>query len=1330
MSQYGRPDSTVTATNIAGGTYEAIDETTAVDTPAGTEFVYGNEDAAVTYEVGLSDVTDPAVGTGHTFRYRIVSLNGTTPSVSAAVYCTASLYEGTTLRKADTQKTTTASWVTYELTLSEAEANAITDYTNLRLRFVSPASGGSAASRRALGLSWAELEVPDAFNKSINVSDSVNVSESVTAWRSSHKIDVFDSITATENITSGTTPKQVNVFDSVTASEDITAAEQTTVTDLNIADVYDSINVSESIVSTSGPLYITGESGTFLDQSEGITYVGFGEWAGVRYRGQGFKTTGQTITKLGFDYDYSTYGLKAYIDTADANSIPDHAVGSELYSWEITVEELATWGPFTLPVPFPTTSGTQYVFYLAPWNTTTHAYVDNYRSQVYKNSNIYADGYAVKYESAAWGVSDAGNLDAKFSLYTESGPIDKVNVSEDITAETITPTEDLQISNVFDSVTATDVVDDLILNHFDINVYDSITATENLVAGRNFHQVSVFDPINVSEQVPPTVLETNLIVSVYDEDFVSESVIAGRNFHEVNIFDSISVSELDPPTILETNLIINVSDTVNVSEDIVAGTTPKEVIVFDSVTVTESLSFEQDLYNIDVFDSATATEEITSQENLFNLDVFDSVVVSEDITASRVGGGTAEINVNDSINVSENITSQAIPLAINVAQWYNQSWGYRQKITIDAGEVEADATDFPVYVRLGDLNASFHTNVNQTDARDIRVTKEDGLTELPREVISYDSTNDVGELYFKYTGTLSASEDTKVYIYYGNAGASDYADNATYGAENVWNSGYEAVYHLSETSGSAEDSTANAHDGTYNGTVPARNVGHQAGTYSQYFDGDHDRIAVPQDVGFEGTAVTMAAWFKRDGVQGAFNYPKIVSYGPPDPSPYGSYVLGINGDDISINLHLASDSTNYDITPDFDSSDATWYYCVGTHSGTAQELRVNASQIASASNTFTLGNFLGDGLGIGSTYAYEGNSPDFNDYSIKGYISEVRISNVARAATWTDTEYNNMSAPTTFYTAGAVEAAGGEPYVTVTEDITIETATGVTSLSVFDTVNVSEGVTAEENSYNISVFDSLTATESLSFHTISNTSVFDSVTVAEDITISETTGITEHDVNVFDGAEVSENLTIQLNLFNLSVFDSLAVSETTTQYLDHLELSVFDSVTATENITASLPSTALEINVFDLAEVADSTDSLYDDIAVSEDDSESLPQFQINVTENLAVSEGVFARSPLQTLSVFDSATASDSVSVVKISGEVSYDISVYDSIAVSEDTIATNNFHRISVSDSITAADSVRRGVVTGGWYVSGEEGQSWSDTTEASTTWTDTSESATSWN
>jgi len=92
---------------------------------------------------------------------------------------------------------------------------------------------------------------------------------------------------------------------------------------------------------------------------------------------------------------------------------------------------------------------------------------------------------------------------------------------------------------------------------------------------------------------------------------------------------------------------------------------------------------------------------------------------------------------------------------VTTPSWYNSSWLRRVKVTILASKVDGDLTDYPVYVDLSKLPSDFHTYCNQTDARDIRVTKQDGVTELPREVVFYDSATDTGELHFKYTGVLS-----------------------------------------------------------------------------------------------------------------------------------------------------------------------------------------------------------------------------------------------------------------------------------------------------------------------------------------------------------------------------------------------------------------------------------------------------------------------------------------------------------------------------------------------------------------------------------------------
>src|SRR5450759_1394660 len=174
--------------------------------------------------------------------------------------------------------------------------------------------------------------------------------------------------------------------------------------------------------------------------------------------------------------------------------------------------------------------------------------------------------------------------------------------------------------------------------------------------------------------------------------------------------------------------------------------------------------------------------------------------------------------------------------------WYNASWTYRKKITIDHTKVASDSANFPVLVSLDSLS---HINANGTD---IRFTSSDGITELPREIESY-STGSL-RAWVK-TPTLSSSSDTAIYMYYGNAAATEPAASSTYGSQNVWktdgvDTSAAMVQHLKENpSGSAPqmiDSTSNANNATSSGAmVTGDQVAGQIDG-SLHFDGTNDYV--------------------------------------------------------------------------------------------------------------------------------------------------------------------------------------------------------------------------------------------------------------------------------------------------------------------------------------------------------------------------------------------------------------------------------------------------------------------------------------------------------
>jgi hypothetical protein len=152
MSQFLRPNSDVTLTNISAGGYADIDEVSAnsADVVRTNNLDSGN---TAQYICGL---TDPALTPGSgvfTVRYQAGKGGGGTKNVLLTV----SVYEGATLRATDVQRTPGATPTSYSFT---PDLSAVVDWTNVRLRF--DFAGDVAGTGTPTGaLTWAELEIPD-----------------------------------------------------------------------------------------------------------------------------------------------------------------------------------------------------------------------------------------------------------------------------------------------------------------------------------------------------------------------------------------------------------------------------------------------------------------------------------------------------------------------------------------------------------------------------------------------------------------------------------------------------------------------------------------------------------------------------------------------------------------------------------------------------------------------------------------------------------------------------------------------------------------------------------------------------------------------------------------------------------------------------------------------------------------------------------------------------------------------------------------------------------------------------------------------------------------
>jgi len=166
-------------------------------------------------------------------------------------------------------------------------------------------------------------------------------------------------------------------------------------------------------------------------------------------------------------------------------------------------------------------------------------------------------------------------------------------------------------------------------------------------------------------------------------------------------------------------------------------------------------------------------------------------------------------------------------------------WAYRKRIDIQTANLDANLTDFPLYVKL---DADGHVGAKaRADGFDIRFTANDGQTLLKYERESWAVAGGKATADFWVKVSL-ATTGTYIFIYYGNLGAPDGQDG-----EAVWDANFKAVYHMKDaTTSTILDSTGNDNDGAKTAAnEPIEADGKIA--KGQDFDGTNDYITIPDD---------------------------------------------------------------------------------------------------------------------------------------------------------------------------------------------------------------------------------------------------------------------------------------------------------------------------------------------------------------------------------------------------------------------------------------------------------------------------------------------------
>jgi hypothetical protein len=356
--------------------------------------------------------------------------------------------------------------------------------------------------------------------------------------------------------------------------------------------------------------------------------------------------------------------------------------------------------------------------------------------------------------------------------------------------------------------------------------------------------------------------------------------------------------------------------------------------------------------------------------------------------------------------------------------WFDQAWRYRKKITIAHTKVTSDLQNLPVLIATTDPDL---TKLTETTAGFV-FTAADQVTPLAWEI----------EDWFPPTGSLtawvrvplvSASTDTVLYLYYGNASATDAQNPAS-----VWDANYAGVWHLNnDPSGGTsaiKDSTAHANHGTSASRMGSsdRVPGKIGGAID--FSDPADLINMGRNPTLNNLdPLTLEGWFCMTGgptnarlltKQSSSDYALHLSV-PITSDAATKCTYPTTGDHCIIFARYRTTENLLDMTVINKVTPAlpcTWSH-VAVTLATSQ---TPTSQMWVDGVEATASLIDGSG-GLTDDSGYDlilGNLSTANR-AIQGQLDEWRVSNTVRSADWIKTSYANQSDPTTFYTVGSEE---------------------------------------------------------------------------------------------------------------------------------------------------------------------------------------------------------------------------------------------------------------------------------------------------------------------
>lgn len=315
-------------------------------------------------------------------------------------------------------------------------------------------------------------------------------------------------------------------------------------------------------------------------------------------------------------------------------------------------------------------------------------------------------------------------------------------------------------------------------------------------------------------------------------------------------------------------------------------------------------------------------------------------------------------------------------------------WQYRRQLTFNNSAQSENLINFPVLITLD--NSRIDYSNTQNNGEDLRFYDADDASPLSYEIEEWNESG-LSYVWVNIPQINGSSNTDYIWMYYGNVLATD-GQNVT----GTWNSGYQGVWHLNETSGTHYDATSNGNDGTAENGVIQNTTGQIGGAND--FDGSNDDVLIPDDSSLDISAqVTISAWIEPDNTN---TYSRIADKShTTDSQPYSMYGFYMSSNQ-RLMIQMANGASDVAHEGNITIPLNQWTYIAGTYDGSTQKSFFDGNLDGSTNQSFTIStNNVPFTIGKASY-----NNSSFFD----GKIDEVRISNVARSEDWISAQYASM----------------------------------------------------------------------------------------------------------------------------------------------------------------------------------------------------------------------------------------------------------------------------------------------------------------------------------